>query len=343
MSEIRQDPTTGAFVIIAPGRGGRPGAQRAPSGADPRLPRFDALCPFCPGHEAELPGIIAETPSGDPPGWSTRVVPNKFPALTPDAVARSAQDPMHTTLAGKGFHEVVIESPYHDADLATMEIAQISDVIATYHRRFCELSQRPGIKAVVLFRNHGARSGASLVHPHAQVIALPLFPPRLQAMASWSSRQGAQLEQCPTCAELARELQIGERIVEESTNFVALVPFAAEVPCEQWLVPKRHAASFGETRETELADLSALLRRALQRLRATHGDPPYSFAIESVPSGADSKPYFHWRLRIAPDLVNRGGFERGAGLPINPSAPEKDAALLRASLGKGSGLREGET
>jgi len=342
MSEIRQDPTTGAFVIIAPGRSRRPGAPHSASSAGQLVSHYDEHCPFCPGNETQLLGIVAETPAKNSSGWSTRTVPNKFPALTSDAVAPQTNDPTHETIAGKGFHEVIIENPFHDADLPTMEIPQISDVVATYHQRFCELSKRPGIEAVVLFRNHGTRSGASLVHPHAQVVALPLVPPRLQAMSGWAARQGAQTGQCPTCAELARERQAAVRVVEESADFVALVPFAAEMPCEVWLVPKRHHASFAETRADELADLAALLGRSLQRLKAAHGDPPYSFAIESAGPGADAK-HFHWRLRIAPDLVNWGGFERGSGMPINPSGPEADAALLRASLGKGGGRGETET
>ena len=280
-------------------------------------------------------GIVAETPSGGTPGWSTRTVLNKFPALAPDAVAPQGHDPMHETIAAKGFHEVIVESPFHDADLPTLDIAQITDVVTTYHQRFCALSKRPGVEAVVLFRNHGTRSGASLVHPHAQVVAVPLVPPRLQAMVAWGARQGAQTGKCPTCEELARELQAGVRVVEESADFVALVPFAAEVPCEAWLVPKRHSASFADACETELADLAALLGRTLQRLKAAHGDPPYSFAIESAGPGSDAR-YLHWRLRIAPDIVNPGGFERGSGMPINPSSPEADAALLRASWDIGS-------
>jgi len=340
MNELRQDPTTGSFVIIAPERRGRPGAPSSP-GPGQRLPRYDERCPFCPGNEAQLPGIIAETPAKASPGWSTRVVPNKFPALTPDAIAE--QDAEHTTRAGSGFHEVIIESPHHDADLATMDAAQILEVVASYHRRFFELSRRSGIEAVVLFCNHGARSGASLVHPHAQVIALPLVPPRIQALAAWGKRQRAQTGRCPTCEELARELQAAERIIEESRDFVALVPFAAEVPCEQWLVPRRHHASFAETGADELSDLAEMLRRGLHRLKTARGDPPYSFAIESAGLDGRAAPYLHWRLRIVPDLVNWGGFERGSGMPINPSAPEADAALLRASLAEGSGSRETET
>ncbi len=330
MSEFRQNPTTGSIVIIAPGRSSRPGSSHSPPKAEQPLARLDGGCPFCPGNESQLLGIVAETAADDAPGWSTRVVPNKYPAVEADAAAEP-HDLAHETLAGKGFHEVIIESPFHDADLPVMDTTQITQVIATYHQRFCELSQRPGIAAVVLFRNHGTRSGASLVHPHAQIIALPLVPPRMQAIDLWAAQQGMETGQCPMCAELAREQQSGKRLVEESAEFVALVPFAAEVPCEVWIVPQRHAASFADSRPEELADLGGLLRRTLQRLKAAHGDPPYSFAIESAGVGADAA-HLHWRLRIVPDLINAGGFERGAGIPINPSAPEADAELLRKAL-----------
>lgn len=336
MSELRQDPTTGSYVIVAPERGRRTGAPSTPPRAAARVPSFDERCPFCPGHEAELPGIIAETPAAEPPGWSVRVVPNKFPALSPEVGGQSPAHAGHATLPGHGFHEVIIDSPHHDADLATMPAAQICAAVETYHQRFSELSRRPDIEAVLLFRNHGARSGASLVHPHAQVIALPLVPPRLQALAAWGERQGAQAGHCPTCTELAGETRSGQRLVEESRHFLALVPVAAEVPCEQWLVPKRHHASFAETSAEERADLAALLANALRRLRTAYGDPPYSLAVESPGSARREAAFLHWRLRIVPDLVNWGGFERGSGMPINPSAPEADAALLRASLGADS-------
>jgi len=340
MSEIRQDPTTGSFVIIAPERGARPGASPRSPGRGQSGPRYDERCPFCPGNEAQLPGIIAETPAHDPPGWAVRVVPNRFPALAPEP-SNPCADAAHMALPGYGVHEVIIECPRHDADLAMMEARQIATVVASCHRRFSELSGRPGIEVVVLFSNHGARSGASLAHPHAQAIALPLLPPKLRAIAEWAERKGAQTSRCPTCAELERELSAGERIIEESRNIVALVPYAAEHPCEQWLVPKRHQASFAEATEEELADLAVLLGSALRRLKAVHGDPPYNFAIESWRSV--STPYVHWRLRIVPDLVNWGGFERGSGMAINPSAPEDDAALLRASLGESSEPRKAKT
>lgn len=343
MSEFRQDPTTGVFVISAPQRGARPGAPKTKRRVAEPVPRFDERCPFCPGNEGQLAAILGETAAKDPPGWSVRIVSNKFPALVPEPSAAAPTDAAHTVLAGFGFHEVIIESPRHDADLTTMGMDEIAGVLATYQSRFNELSGRPNVAAVVLFRNRGTQSGASLIHPHAQVLALPIVPPKLQAMADWGAHRGRETGRCPTCAELEREIAIGERIVEESRSFVALVPFAAQRPCEQWLVPKRHQASFCETTEEELADLAGLLRRALQRLDAAQGDPPYNFAIESAsPAAADAR-YTHWRLRIVPENVFSGGFERSAGMTLNPSDPAADAALLRKSLGEVRGVREATT
>jgi len=330
MSELRQDPTTGAYVIIAPGRSRRPHASAGERLAVLSVPAFDADCPFCPGNEAQLPGVIAETAAATAPGWSVRIVPNKYPALVAEPAPLPA-DAQHGTTAGYGFHEVIIESPRHNADLTSMDRDEVAAVVASYHARFSTLSRHRDIAAVVLFRNHGARSGASLVHPHAQALALPILPPKLQTMIAWGNLKGGETGSCPTCAELARESNTPARIVEESRSFLALVPYAAECPFEQWLVPKRHQASFCEATAEELQDLALLLRSALRRLEALHGDPPYSYAIESAGPALGAAPFVHWRLRIVPDLVAWGGFERGAGMPINPSAPEADAAALRAA------------
>lgn len=331
MSELRQDPTTGAYVIVAPERSRRPAGAAGHSGSTP-APAFDPNCPFCPGNEAQLPGILAETPAEVPPGWLVRVVPNKYPAVTPQPEPVASTDGAHSARPGYGFHEVIIEGPRHDADLAIMSPAELEAVVGSYHQRFCEMWRRDGVAAVILFRNHGSRSGASLVHPHAQVIALDFEPPRMRRMAEWGAHQMRETGRCPTCAELEGELASHVRIVDQSDAFVALAPYAAECPYELWLVPKRHHASFADTNLPELADMTTLLGRTLRRLKAAHDDPPYSFAIESAGPGTDGADHLHWRLRIVPDLVNWGGFERGAGMPINPSSPEADAAQLRASL-----------
>ena len=329
-SELRQDITTGDWVIIAPERGKR--LQHACSETSDRrsIPRFDPTCPFCPGNEKQLPGIIAEIRGAGPPGWQVRVVPNKYPALTPDSSRALNLDGRSSARGGYGFHDVVIESPDHNADLASMSDAAITTVLFAYHRRFAELLERPDIESVILFRNHGSASGASLTHPHAQLVAMNTASPRLVSAAEWTRRYYREHARCATCDDLDLQRNSGKHIIEETRSFVTLVPFAATVPSEIWIVPKRHQALFTEVEEIELIEFSALLRRTLWRIKALHHDPPYKFAFDSGRKGERHAAHLHWRLRIAPDLVTWGGFELGTRLPINPSSPEHDAEALRS-------------
>jgi UDPglucose--hexose-1-phosphate uridylyltransferase len=332
MSELRQDRTTGGWVIIAPERDHRPREwvtekERQSDG----LQHFDLTCPFCPGHEAELPRIVAETSANGSLGWSVRVVPNKFPALQLQADIGMPACRRHQALPGYGIHEVVIESPRHDADLATMTKPGLFAVVSMYRRRFQALLEQPRIETVVLYRNHGSKGGASLAHPHSQIIALGLVPPRLNALIETGLHHFRQKGRCATCEELDIEYQDGKRIVDENAQFVATVPFAAEHPFELWIVPKRHQASFTEVGDAELSDFTDLLGRSLQRLKSALDNPPYNFVVDSAPKSDVTARHIHWRLRIVPEIVTWGGFELGAGLPINPSNPEDDASVLRAA------------
>jgi UDPglucose--hexose-1-phosphate uridylyltransferase len=329
MSDLRHDRTTGGWVIIAPQRGRRPQMCIA-SERPQKRPHFDPACPFCPGHEALLPGIIAETTAPVTPGWSVRVVPNKFPALQlQQQTPPTCHD--HHARPGYGTHEVIIESSWHDAEPATMSAGELNLVITVYRDRSRALLAQNDIKAAVLFRNYGQHAGASLVHPHAQIIALDFVPPKLAAMSEWGKRYYNDYGNCAMCEELGIEFKSGQRVVEENDRFMALVPFAAEHPFELWIIPKQHQASFTALGDDELGDLADLLDRGLRRLRAALGDPPYNFVVDSAPKSESAAPHLHWRLRIVPDVATWGGFELGAGLPINPSSPEDDAHLLRAA------------
>jgi UDPglucose--hexose-1-phosphate uridylyltransferase len=284
-----------------------------------------------------LPGIIAETPADGAPGWTVRVVPNKFPALQPERKTPICSD--HQARAGYGFHEVVIESPRHDAGLATMSAAELNTVVSAYRQRSKMLCEQPGIEAVILFRNQGSRAGASLLHPHAQVIALDLVPPRLNAMIDWGQRYYQKQGRCAICDELDIERRNGKRVIDENAHFLATVPFAAEHPFELWIVPKQHQASFTALGDAELRGFSEILGDSLRRLTVALADPPYNFVIDSAPRREIAAPHIHWRLRIVPDIATWGGFELGSGLPINPSSPEDDAALLRAAPRRDERLR----
>ena len=335
MSELRQDKTTGAWVLISPGRRRRPSDSLIRECVTAQTRDFDSTCPFCPGNEDQLPGIVAETPARKPPGWLVRVVPNKYPAVSTDTTEEPFLDLHHRIIHGYGHHEVVIESPQHDCDLVSMPDTQREAAVAMYYRRYTQLAGNAGIKSVTLFRNSLRGSGGSLRHPHAQLIALSMIPPRLQSMSKWACYCYDATRRCVTCDELAFERNDQRRVVEETSCFLALVPFAATVPSEIWLVPLRHQASFAAMNEGERGDHATLLGRILRRLAVVHGDIPYNLILDSADCSGREAVACHWRLRITPNLVTWGGFERGTDLPINPSLPEQDAALLRAATPPG--------
>ncbi|MHB8885339.1 MAG: galactose-1-phosphate uridylyltransferase [Methylovirgula sp.] len=330
MSEYRQDGATGAWVIIAPTRGARPMAWRQVEAHGDWPAVYDPSCPFCPGNERLLPPIIAETPMENAPGWRVRVVNNKYPALYPDGDPKPAAIGLQTQLPGFGYHDVIVESPRHDADLTTLSDAEIGAVVVSYRTCFNALAMRPHITSVFVFRNHGSNSGASLVHPHSQVIATAIVPPKTAETARWARERHAATGCCATCSDLNCEMDDGRRIIEASAHFLAFVPFAATGPFELRIAPRRHLASFGLAGDIELMDFAAVLRRTLTRLALALDDPSYNFVIESVAASSADAQSLHWCLKILPKLTTPAGFELASGIRINPSLPETDAEMLRA-------------
>lgn len=332
MSEFRRDPTTGAWAIIAPERKGRPHDRPLASQTSTGAPSFDPHCPFCPGNEFMLPNIIVETASVEPPGWRTRVAPNKFPALNHEPATHARpHPPIFETAPGAGRHDVIIESPRHDDDIATMAPDRVRDALSTYRSRYAALMADPDVKSVILFRNYGKSAGASLIHPHAQIIALERTPPLVDARQRAMTDYYRETRRCVICDVIAAERLDRSRIVAENEAFVTLVPFAATAPCEMWLAPKRHQPGFLDVQDAEIDLLSLTLKDALQRLKIALDDPPYKIAIDAASSDEAASPALHWRLRIIPQAATPGGFEAASGLPINPHLPERDAEMLRHS------------
>lgn len=332
MSELRQDVTTGDWVVIAPERGKRPGEWVPKDKTADKLAAYDAACPFCVGNEELLPAIIAETPSDGPSGWRTRVVANKFPAFSPDPNESYRTQGIYSTRMSSGHHEVIIETPRHDADITNMSHDEVAVIISTYRERCVALASRTRFGYVILFRNHGKSAGASLRHPHSQVIALTVASPRQRLTDKLAQDHFQNTGLCICCELLEFEKLETIRVVRENSAFIAIVPFAAASPFELWIVPKRHQASFAEIMLSEQAELAEMLRQLLNAYRIVLGDPPYNFVIVSGPIDEVAAPHRHWRLRMVPNLVKPGGFELGTGLSINPSAPEEDAASIREFL-----------
>lgn len=330
--EIRQNKATKEWVIYAPSRGKRPRDFRQQQSERMNLPVLDKSCPFCPGNEAKLPGIIMQMPEDSAATWQTRVVPNKFPALTPDGNTGRQQEGIYVTMPGNGRHEVIIESPFHNQQIAQMTTEEVSRVVETYHRRYVELMKAHENMMTIIFRNHGARAGTSLIHPHSQVIVTSFVPHYIRWREEEAQRYFDEWGRCVFCDMLDYERRDGRRVVMDTETFLAFVPFAAEVPFEINVMPKNHRADFGNISDEEKADLAKMLREILSRIYHKLNDPDYNYIIHSSARYRAGEPQVHWYLQIRPRLTTRAGFEIGSGISINPSLPEADADFLRVPV-----------
>jgi UDPglucose--hexose-1-phosphate uridylyltransferase len=327
-SEVRQNKATKQWVIYAPARGERPKDFRRKTERE-QLPALDRECPFCPGNEAMLPGILMELSGPGPDAWQTRVIPNKYPAVTPDGDNDRYTEGIYLAMPGYGRHEVIIESPRHDQNIAQMSTEEVGTVIETYHRRYVEIMKEHNNMMAIIFRNHGSRAGTSLIHPHSQLVVTGIVPRYIRWREEEAQRYFDEQGRCVFCDILAFEGRERRRVIVDNASFLAFVPFAAEVPFEMWIMPKRHQADFGAISDAEKADLALTLREVLARLYTKLRDPDYNCVINTAARYKADEPQLHWYLQIQPRLTTQAGFEIGSGMRINPSIPEEDAGFLR--------------
>jgi UDPglucose--hexose-1-phosphate uridylyltransferase len=335
MPELRKDPTVGRWVIIATERVRRPSdfsARRAPRRAGP--------CPYCAGHEHETPPEILayREPADalpDTPGWTVRVVPNKFPALRVEADLERRGQGLYDLMNGVGAHEVIVESPDHEQSLAQLPAAAVEDVLRAIQERSIDLRRDDRFRSIVVFKNHGEAAGASLEHPHSQLIATPIVPLAVADEVHQARAYHDYRERCLFCDMLAQELSERSRLVAETSEVVAFAPFASRVPFETWILPRRHGAAFESAGPAVVRDLAAVLGSVLGRLDRAIGDPPYGLLLHSAPFGAEESPAYHWHVEIVPKLGGLAGFEWGSGFHINPMPPEDAARVLRDTSDNG--------
>lgn len=331
MPELRQNYILKEWVIISTDRAKRPEQLKEDKDISIRLPEYDENCPFCPGNEEKFGNTKEICRIGDEKSWKIRVIPNKYPALIPpEGEYRMDTYNYERWMDGIGNHEVLLETPYHNLTIATMPLENVKKVLLTYKNRIQALMALDYIESVIPFRNHGARAGASLVHPHSQIIALPVIPRDVIARMNESIRHHEEYRECIFCKVMKSELDAQKRIIIETKHFVVFTPYAAFSPFAMWCYPKRHASSFCDATEEEINDLAYVLRTALRKLYYGLNDPDYNYIIRTAPKGYYNSAFFHWYITIVPRLTRSAGFELGSGMFINPSIPEENAEYLRS-------------
>ena len=328
MPEIRQNPATKEWVIIATERAKRP--EDFVSGEKKkRLPRRSRNCPFCPGNEDQTPKEIYS--NRDSSGkWSLRVVPNKFPALIPEGTpVREEEGNFFRKMPGIGEHEVIIETPSHNDTMGTYDEEKLFEIVAAYHLRYRKLSEDSRFKLIKIFRNQGAAAGTSLEHPHSQIVATPVVPIHIRHLLEEATRFFDDHGECVFCRMIEMELKEKVRVVLQEHGFLVVEPFASRVPFETWIIPLQHHATFGEVDAMELKGFAGVLGDVMRRFRTMLNEPAYNMVIRTAPIGEEGEDYYHWHAQIIPRLTTPAGFELGTGVYINTNLPEESAAFLR--------------
>jgi len=331
LGELRRDPIVGRWVIV------ETETPLIPEMFEKEEHRWRGNeCPFCYGNEDKTPPEIEamRDPKTKPntPGWQVRVVPNKFPALQIEGNIDRRGLGIYDMSSGIGAHEVIIQSPYHHKEIPDLLDEEVVNIIKMYCNRAQDLKKDKRFKYILVFKNYGPTAGASLEHPHTQLIALPMIPKNPAEEIEGALEYFEFRERCLFCDMLRQEMQEKIRLVAENKYFIAFCPFGSRFTFEIWILPKIHNSFYCAMKETEIADLAKILKEVLLRLKLTLSDPAYNFIIHTSPLDHDGDlAHYHWHIEIMPKLIRVAGFEWGTGFYIVSTPPELAAKYLRGA------------
>jgi UDPglucose--hexose-1-phosphate uridylyltransferase len=318
---MRLNQLTGRWVTIVADRADRP-TDFAPRGRQIEADT-DRPCPFCPGNEeATPPALEAVDEAGS---WSIRIVPNLYPAFDgDDGFAVRHLGPVHVAAKASGIHEIFVFSPDHDGGLQDLDDRQASDLMHALQRRFVEHASTRHVRYTQAIVNHGFEAGASLSHPHGQLLGLPFVPGEvLDEERAFARFVGG----CVLCTTVEAEISSGERIIFANDDVVVMCPYWSGSPYELLFVPLRHEQHLQDADDDSLDAMGRALRDATAFLNEALGDIAYNVGFHTAPHQHGGE--FHWHIHLWPNLHTIAGFERGTGVLINVVPPEQAAEVLR--------------
>lgn len=329
MPRIRQNIITGEWVVIAPERSQRP--QDFITTASPkRASKKD--CPFCIENNIAYQTSIKEFETEN-----VYVIPNKYPAfVSQDDVVEQEGDnyPSYKSLGG---HDVIILKDHHK-ELGELKRSVLEEYYHIYQKRINFFKQNPCVEYVMIIHNFGPEGGASIVHPHSQLMASGIIPGRIKKELSGSEEFFRQKNQCIFCWLIEKEQKTKVRVVADNGFFLAFTFWAARFPFEIWIIPKKHQLFFEEIDRSQRLALADIFKKVLNKLNNALNDPPYNYYIHTGPPRLENKKdldkFYHWHIEIAPRVNTFGGYELGSGMVIDVVSPEKAAQFLNKKTKK---------
>ncbi len=321
-SELRFDLVSKDWILIATGRARRP-ETFAEEKRKIIIPPKET-CPFC---HLEKEKIILEYKNSKGE-WFVKVLPNKFPAFSTNEGLNKRKIGPYKAMDGVGFAEVVITQD-HNKSMAQFSVSEIRQVLDAYQERYLDLMNEKFVDYVSIFHNHGYEAGASIYHPHSQIITHPIIDPDLRRSLQGSAEYWENYKKCVHCVMLDWDRKDGQRIVFENKEFVVVCPFASKIAFEIRIYPKFHHAYFERIEDREKDFLAEAFRVALSKLHKALNDPAYNFFLHTAPCDGRNYDHYHWHFEILPKTSTWAGFEIGTGIEISTIEPEKAAEFLR--------------
>ncbi len=324
MTEMRLDPLSGRWVVISEARSKRPDAfvlHAERLAHEPLKP-----CPFCPGHEESTPpALVTYDEAG---AWQVRVIPNKYPAFEgSDPFVVENRGPVFTVGSAGGIHEVFVLSPDHAASWPDLTDEHAGLVMIAVRDRMAEHATKPTLRYSQAIVNAGREAGASVEHPHGQLMGMSFVPRELAEEQARFSRFTAR---CLLCTTIEAEESVGQRIVYRDDDVVVICPYWSSVPYEMLVLPRHHDPHLHTANDNDVAAVGRGLRTALKALTGSIGDVAYNLVFHSAPYRVGEP--FHWHVHVVPKATTRAGFEMGTGVAINIVSPELATQELAAQL-----------
>jgi UDPglucose--hexose-1-phosphate uridylyltransferase len=326
ISQLRQDLVTGDWVVIATGRAKRPeDFANASEELEKKEDKKD--CFFCFPEETrqEKDVLIYQNGEGD---WSLRVFPNKYPAFTRSRVPKHFEEGPYFGMDGTGYHELIVTRS-HEKSLALLDDLQVLEVLDAYQERYIDLMNKKSVNFIEIFHNHGSLAGASIAHPHSQLMAIPVISPYIKGELDGAENYYRATKECVYCTMNEWECETQKRVVFENKECVAYCPFSSRAAFEVWIVPKKHKPYFERMTATEKVAASEALKTVLNKIYRALNNPAYNFYIHTAPCDGRDYPHYHWHIEILPRTSVWAGFELSTGIEVSTIQPEVAAEYLR--------------
>ena len=324
-SQLRQDLVTGDWVVIALGRGKRPGefAKKRQAYA----PLTDK-CPFCfpeeTGQEKDV--LVYRRGDGD---WSLAGVSKQISGFfSRENAADILKKDRISGWMESGYHEVIITRD-HTRQIALLDPVEVAEIIDAYQSRYIDLMSKKSVNYIEIFHNHGIEAGASIEHPHSQLMAIPVISPGIKLELDGAEIYHKSNRKCVFCTMAEWELERKKRLIFENDNFLAFCPYSSRAAFEVWVMPKAHKPYFERINNEEKIDLGEALQKAISSIYKTLEDPAYNFYIHTSPCDGKDYPHYHWHIEILPHTATWAGFELSTGIEISTIEPERAAEELR--------------